>query len=105
MFLDMGSTRSPTVAALGGLSSAHGCWTSAALVALQTYFGTSNTPFTMESTVTKTARHYENATDALAECTGARIMAGLHFRHSMTDGAALGAEVARYVLARKFRAT
>lgn len=84
--------------------SAHACWTSATLVAVATYFGTPNTGFTMESAVTKTARHYDSAADALAECTEARIMSGLHFRHSMTDGATLGANVARYVLAHKFRA-
>jgi len=84
--------------------SAHACWTSATVVALATYFGTPKTGFTMESAVTKTARHYDSAGDALAECTEARILSGLHFRHSMTDGATLGTEVARYVLARKFRA-
>ena len=84
--------------------SAHACWTSAALVAIATYFGTPNIVFTMESTVTKTARRYDNAADALAECTEARIMSGLHFRHSMADGATLGRDVAQYVLAHKFRA-
>ena len=84
--------------------SAHACWTSATLVAIATYFGTPKTGFTMESGVTKTARHYDSAADALAECTEARILSGLHFRHSMTDGATLGTDVARYVLAQKFQA-
>ncbi len=85
--------------------SAHACWTSATLVALGTYFGTPNTAFTMESSVTKTARRYDNLSDALSECTESRIMSGLHFRHSMTDGETLGTNVARYVLAHRFAAT
>ena len=84
--------------------SAHACWTSATLAAIAAYFGTPNTAFTMESTVTKTARRYDNGADALAECTEARIMSGLHFRQAMTDGATLGTNVAQYVLAHKFRA-
>jgi len=83
--------------------SAHSCWTAAVLTTLASYFGTQDVPFTMESTATNTSRRFVNVAQAMDECANARILAGLHFRYSVIAGSKLGENVARYVVARKFR--
>jgi hypothetical protein len=53
--------------------------------------------FTLDSTVTGTARSYNRFTRAMDEVFVARIYAGLHYRQSMHDGQTLGRRIARHV--------
>jgi hypothetical protein len=75
----------------------------ATTVALRRYFHRDRITFTMSSTVTGTTRTYRSFSQALAEVTEARILAGLHFRYSMRDGSRLGQQVADWVLDRTLR--
>jgi hypothetical protein len=81
-------------------TSGHSCVSTATTVALRRYFHRDRVTFTMSSTVTGTTRTYRSFSQALAEVTEARILAGLHFRYSMRDGSRLGQQVADWVLKR-----
>lgn len=77
---------------------------------LKTFFGTDQVPVTL--TASKTAvpqiaqetRTYPGLAEIGREVDNARIWGGLHYRHSMDDGEAQGAAVARHVLGVRFRA-
>jgi hypothetical protein len=59
--------------------------------------------FTVDSTTTGASRTYPTLAASLAEVVEARIWSGLHFRHSMVDGATVGQRAAGWALARHFR--
>jgi hypothetical protein len=82
--------------------SGHGCATGALVESIETFFGSTDVPLVMDSTVTNTTRRFDRAGDALNEVIEARIYIGYHFRSSDVDGAALGRRTAHYVLERYF---
>ncbi|MER7248528.1 vanadium-dependent haloperoxidase [Kribbella sp. NPDC000426] len=80
--------------------SGHACFTAGVAGALQAFFHTSQVRLEMSSVVTGTTRVYPNLPAVRADVQEARIASGLHFRHSMTDGDALGTRVAGWISAR-----
>ena len=88
--------------------SGHACFTGSVSGSLDNLFGAGQlTPnYTMPSYVDGVpARSYTN-TDALdTETMNARIWNGFHFRTAMTDGNALGHNVADYVATHHFQPT
>jgi hypothetical protein len=83
--------------------AAHGCWTSATAKMLEDFNGTVMVHFVLDSSVTGTTRAFENMNDLRAEIINARVYGGMHYRHSVETGAALGQQVADYVAANYFR--
>jgi hypothetical protein len=83
--------------------SGHACLTGAVVAALRAYFGSDRVMFTVDSTTTGASRTYPTLAASLAEVIEARIWSGLHFRHSMVDGATVGQRAAGWALARHFR--
>ena len=77
---------------------------------LKTFFGTGQGDVTLSASkaavpqIVKEARTYAGLAEIVREVDNARIWGGLHYRHSMDDGEALGAAVARHVLGAEFRA-
>ena len=57
----------------------------------------------MTSLVTDTTRVYADLSAVRQDVREARILSGLHFRHSMVDGDALGTQVANWIAARHAR--
>lgn len=82
--------------------AAHGCASAAVAENLATFFGTRNIAFTFDSSVTNTRHEYATVDELLREVRDARIVGGMHFRHSMTAGEKIGVDVARWVGARAF---
>ena len=82
--------------------SGHACLTGAATAALTRHFHSDRLRFTVDSAATGTARKYHSFDAALADASNARVWAGLHWRHSMRDGASLGQRVAWWVVSRHF---
>jgi hypothetical protein len=77
--------------------SAHSGVSSAAASVLASFYGNA-TSFTVTSAgLPGTERHFTSFSSAVRQVEDARIYAGFHFRFSCTDGATLGAQVARYV--------
>ena len=83
--------------------SAHACHTTAITVALESFFGTSAVPFSLDSLVTGDARHYDRLKDVVREVNNARVWAGFHFRNSDQEGSALGRRVGRFVVRNFFQ--
>jgi len=83
--------------------SGHACLTGAVTSALTAYFHRDRVPFTMDSTFTGTQVTFGSFHAALDEVTEARIDSGLHFRHSMQDGARIGYRATTWVLSRHFQ--
>jgi hypothetical protein len=83
--------------------SGHACLTGAVTTALTAYFHRDRVAFTMDSTVTGTQVRFGSFRAALDQVTEARIDSGLHFRHSMRDGAGIGHRAAIWVITRHFR--
>lgn len=81
--------------------SAHACHTTAITVALESFFGTSAVPFSLDSLVTGQTRYYDRFKDVVQEVDRARVWAGFHFRNSDQEGSTLGRKVGRFV-ARNF---
>ncbi|MET9273943.1 vanadium-dependent haloperoxidase [Kribbella sp. NPDC003557] len=77
--------------------SGHACFTAGATGALQAFFHTGRVPLTMTSLVTNTTRSYGDLAAVRSDVREARIVSGLHFRHSMLDGEALGRQVAAWI--------
>jgi hypothetical protein len=77
---------------------------------LKTFFGTDQVQLTLSASKTavpqivKETRVYAGVAEIVREVDNARIWGGLHYRHSMDDGEAQGAVVARHVLGARFRA-
>ena len=82
--------------------SGHACLTGAVTTALRTYFRSDHVAYTVDSTTTGVTRRYETFGASLGEVTEVRIWSGLHFRHSMEDGAAVGRHAAAWALLRHF---
>ena len=83
--------------------AAHSCISGATSQILSSYYGTPNVTFNMSSTVTSTTRRYLTTAALVDEIQIARIAGGMHFRKSTVDGAALGKNVASWVLANHFQ--
>lgn len=80
--------------------SGHACFTAGAAGALQAFFHTSHVRLVMSSLVTGTTRVYPDLSAVRSDVREARIVSGLHFRHSMLDGDVLGTQVADWISAR-----
>ena len=83
--------------------SAHSCWTQAVTDTLTYFFGTDEAEFGLDSTVTGRSRQYTRFSEVAEEVQDARVWAGIHFRFSTDDGAAIGRQVARLVTRHHFR--
>jgi hypothetical protein len=83
--------------------SAHSCWTQAVTDTLAYFFGTDEAEFGVDSTVTGSTRQYGRFSEVAEEVQDARVWAGIHFRFSTDDGAAIGRQVARLVARHHFR--
>jgi hypothetical protein len=83
--------------------AAHGCWTTAVTEAMAFLFGRHRLDIPIDSTVTGTTRVYRSFREIAEEIADARISAGLHFRFSTDDGAAIGRSVAALITRRHFR--
>jgi hypothetical protein len=83
--------------------SAHSCWTQAVTDTLTYFFGTDKADFGLDSTVTGKTRQYVRFSEVVEEVQDARVWAGIHFRFSTEDGAAIGRQVARLVTRHHFR--
>lgn len=75
--------------------SAHGCFTGAVADSLKQYFGNPNFTFIVSSAVTNTVHEIHSTKDLEDEVKNARMYAGIHFHHSVVEGADLGHKVAR----------
>jgi hypothetical protein len=82
--------------------SGHACLTGGVTAALAAYFHRDRLAFTMDSTVTGTQRSFDSLHASVDQVVEARIDSGLHFRHSMLDGATLGRRTAAWTV-RSFR--
>jgi hypothetical protein len=83
--------------------SAHLCVNGAAAIAMRHFFDTHLINYSFGSTVTGSVRQYPGPDAFLAETTEARIMGGMHFRHSNLVGRELGTNVGEWVASNHFR--
>jgi hypothetical protein len=93
--------------------AAHGCATGAVSAIVAGYFGTTEVPLSVTSTYAVPAalgggsitdtRSYANTKDLLLEVEAARIYGGMHYHHSVAQGAVLGKKVARQLRREFFR--
>jgi hypothetical protein len=83
--------------------SAHACHTGSLAEALRTFFGTDTVSFSLDSRITGTVRQYDRLHDVVKDVNEARVLAGFHFRNSDQEGAHLGRDVARFVVAHDFQ--
>jgi hypothetical protein len=84
--------------------SAHGCFTGAVAESLGQYFGTPNFTFILSSAVTNTVHEIRSVGQLEQEVKNARIWAGIHFNHSVVQGADLGHKVAEQAFQGFFQA-
>ena len=75
------------------------------VAALDAFFGTDNVPFTLDSRVTNTTRHYDRLQDIVTDVDQARVLVGFHFLSSDLQGSVLGRKVGRYVADHDFQRT
>jgi hypothetical protein len=93
--------------------AAHGCATGAVSAVVAGYFGTTEVPLSVTSTYAVPAalgggsitvtRSYASTKDLLLEVEAARIYGGMHYHHSVVQGAVLGKKVARQLRREFFR--
>jgi vanadium-dependent haloperoxidase-like protein len=89
--------------------SGHSFIVGAITEAMKAFFGTDQVQVSLTASksavpqIVKETRTYRNLAEINSEVTNARIWGGLHYRHSMDDGRAMGEAVARHVLAAEFR--
>jgi hypothetical protein len=83
--------------------AAHGCVSGSMMSAIAGYYGTPNVSFTIDSTVTGTTHGFTTTQAFVDEIQLARIAGGMHFRTSTVDGAALGKNVAEWVMGHYFQ--
>ena len=83
--------------------SAHACDSTAVVAALDAFFGTDDVPFTLDSRITNTTRHYDRLQDIVTDVDQARVLVGFHFLSSDLQGSVLGREVGRYVADHDFQ--
>jgi hypothetical protein len=74
--------------------SGHGCVSAAVAGTLEELFGEGALDMEIRSTVTDTARHYDDADAWLDDVVNARIWLGFHFRDAMDDAREIGRGVA-----------
>jgi hypothetical protein len=70
------------------------------------FFESDDVCFSVDSNVAgllSRVRSYSRFSEALEEVVNARVYGGMHYRHSIRVGAALGRQVSRYVTTRFFR--
>lgn len=77
--------------------AAHGCATAGMAETLALHFGTRQVAFAFDSSVTNTTHEWPTVDAAVEEVREARIVGGMHFRHSNLAGEKIGIEVARVV--------
>lgn len=83
--------------------SAHSFSTTALTDSIARFFGTNKVTWTLTAAPTATMplnvtqRTYYNLNSVMREIYDARVWAGLHWRHSMLDGAQIGRKVSKYV--------
>ena len=76
---------------------------------MKTFFGTDPVQLTLSASKTavpqivRETRAYAGVAEIVREVDNARVWGGLHYRHSVDDGEAQGAAVARHVLGARFR--
>jgi hypothetical protein len=85
--------------------AAHGCVTGAVSAIVAGYFGTTNVPLSVTATYAvpaalgggsvTTTRTFNSTKDLLLEVEAARVYGGMHYHHSIVQGALLGHKVAR----------
>jgi hypothetical protein len=83
--------------------SAHACHSTAVVTALDAFFGTDKIPFSLDSRVTGTTRHYDRLRDVVKDVDLARVLVGFHFFSSDEQGSSLGRQVGRYVVQHLFQ--
>ena len=83
--------------------AAHGCVSGSMMSAIAGYYGTPKVTFDVNSTVTGTTHSFTTTQAFVDEIQTARIAGGMHFRTSTVDGAALGKNVAEWVLGHQFQ--
>lgn len=76
---------------------AHGCTMASLGESLAQHFGTRDITFAFDSTVTNTTHQWRTIDAMVLEVREARIVGGMHFRHSVRAGEEMGAQVARRV--------
>ncbi len=82
------------------IPAAHGCLSAAITATLESFFGSDEVCFAIDSNVTgllSPVRSYARFSDALEEVLNARIYGGMHYRNSTRVGARLGKQVSRYM--------
>lgn len=87
--------------------AAHGCLTAAEATTLAAFVGSQRIDATLTSNLPKLirpSRTYEQADEMVAEMSNARVLGGLHYRHSVGVGVDLGRKVATWALERYFQA-
>jgi len=89
--------------------SGHSCLSSAALNAMQEFFGTDKIAFDIVSSrfagTPAQTRHFERFSHALKEVIDARVWGGIHFRTADVQGVVLGKKVAHWERKHYFQAT
>lgn len=86
--------------------AAHACNAGAVAEVLRVFHGTRQVTFTFDSQaagVTNTRHTYASTTAMAEELMTARVWGGMHFRFSGDDGAALGKNVAKWVMTQRFQ--
>jgi hypothetical protein len=83
--------------------SAHGCFTGALATSLEQYFGEPRFTFIVSSTVTNTVHEIRSMRELEREVENARIWAGIHYHHSVIQGADLGRKVAHQAFREYFQ--
>ena len=86
--------------------SAHACHSTAVVNALDSFFGTDQVRFTLDSRaagVTERTRTYRRLHDVVTDVDQARVLVGFHFFSSDLQGSALGRRVAGFVTGHYFR--
>ena len=86
--------------------AAHGCATGAVSRLIEDYFGTPKVHVVVDSLALSDGVHTHTFDDTRAlfsEVFRARIYAGFHYRHSLRDGGAMGARIARQLFHTRFR--
>jgi hypothetical protein len=83
--------------------AAHGCVTGAVSTILESFFGTPNLQFSVDSTVTGNTHTFSSTHDLMSEVEKARIYAGFHYHHSVIQGKVLGTKVAHQIAGNFFQ--
>jgi hypothetical protein len=87
--------------------AAHGCATGVSSKLVEDFFGTRKVQVVVDNNITFSdgvhTHTFDSTADWFEEVYWARILAGLHFHHSMEDGGTLGRQVAEQVFKNHFR--